>query len=50
MAKKMRRYWAEYRERLIELVRGRWTAESLSRKFKPSGATIRSRVAEADRS
>lgn len=50
MAKKMRRYSAEYRERLIELVRGGRTAEALSREFEPSAATIRNWVAEADRS
>jgi transposase len=43
-----REFPEEYRRRIVELVRGGRTAESLSREFEPSANCIRTWVAEAD--
>ena len=49
MTKKRRRYAAEYRQRMIDLVRGRRTPEDLSREFEASAQAIRNWVVSADR-
>ena len=49
MPKSHRPYPAEYRERLIELVRSGRSPESLAREFEPSAQCIRNWVAPADR-
>ena len=49
MPKAHRPYPPEYRERLIELVRGGRSPEALAREFEPSAQCIRNRVAQADR-
>ena len=48
MNKSGRRYPADYRERLVELVWGGRTPEELSREFEPSAQSIRNWVAQAD--
>ena len=48
MKKSGRRYPAEYRERLVELVRGGRTPEELSREFEASAQSIRNWVAQAE--
>ena len=47
--KSHRRYALEYRERLVELVRGGRSAESLAREFERSAQCIRNWVHQADR-
>ena len=42
-------YPAEFREQLVELVRGGRTPEGLAKEFEPSAQTIRNWVAQADR-
>ena len=42
-------YPAEFRERLVELVRSGRSPEELAREFEPSAQTIRNWVAQADR-
>ena len=42
-------YPAEYRRRLVELVRSGRTPEELSRQFEPSAQAIRNWAAQADR-
>ena len=42
-------YPAEFRERLVELVRSGRSPEELSKAFEPSAQTIRNWVAQADR-
>ena len=42
-------YPAEYRRKLVELVRAGRTPEQLSRQFEPSAQAIRNWVAQADR-
>ena len=42
-------YPAEFREQLVELVRGGRTPEELAKEFEPSAQTIRNWVAQADR-
>lgn len=42
-------YPAEFRERLVELVRSGRSPEELSKEFEPSAQSIRSWVAQADR-
>ena len=42
-------YPAEFRERLVELVRSGRSPEELSKEFEPSAQTIRNWVAQADR-
>jgi transposase len=49
MPKSRRPYPAEYRERMIELVRSGRSPESLAREFEPSGQCIRNWVAQAER-
>jgi transposase len=49
MPKSRRPYPAEYRERMIELVRSGRSPESLAREFEPSGQCIRNWVAQAGR-
>jgi transposase len=49
MPKSHRPYPAEYRERMIELVRSGRSPESLAREFEPSGQCIRNWVAQAER-
>jgi transposase len=49
MPKSRRPYPAEYRERMIELVRNGRSPESLAREFEPSGQCIRNWVRQADR-
>ena len=49
MPKSHRPYPPEYRERVIELVRGGRSPESLAREFEPSAQCIRNWVAQADR-
>jgi transposase len=49
MARQGRRYPAEYRQRMIDLVRGGRTPEELSREFEASAPAIRNWVVEADR-
>ena len=49
MPKSRRPYPAEYRERMIELVRSGRSPESLAREFEPSGQCIRNWVAQAAR-
>ena len=49
MREKSRRYAAEYRRRMIDLVRGGRTPEELSREFEASAQAIRNWVVEADR-
>ena len=49
MPKTRRPYAADYRERMIELVRSGRSAESLAKEFEPSAQCIRNWVAQADR-
>ena len=49
MPKSHRPYPAEYRARMIELVRSGRSPESLAREFEPSGQCIRNWVAQAER-
>jgi transposase len=42
-------YPAEFRDRMVELVRSGRTAEELGREFEPSAQTIRNWVVQADR-
>jgi len=49
MGRRGSRYSAEYRHRLIELVRGGRRPSELSREFEASAETIRNWVHEADR-
>lgn len=49
MGKSRRPYPLEFRQQMIELVRGGRTAEELSREFEPSAQAIRNWVAQADR-
>jgi transposase len=42
-------YPAEYRRRLIDMVRAGRTPEELARRFEPSGQAIRNWVAQAER-
>jgi len=42
-------YPAEFRERLVELVRSGRSLEELAREFEPSAQAIRNWVAQADR-
>lgn len=49
MARKQRRYAAEFRRQLIELARSGRTPEELAREFEPSAQAIRNWVAQADR-
>jgi len=42
-------YPAEFRERLVELVRSGRSPEDLAREFEPSAQTIRNWLAQADR-
>jgi len=49
MPKSHRPYPAEYRARMIELVRSGRSPESLARAFEPSGQCIRNWVAQAER-
>ena len=49
MPKSRRPYPAEYRARIVELVRSGRSPESLAREFEPSGQCIRNWVAQAER-
>ena len=49
MAKSRGPYPLEYRERIIELVRGGRSPESLAREFEPTAQCIRNWVRQADR-
>jgi transposase len=49
MARKQRRYAAEFRRQMIELVRSGRRPEELAREFEPSAQAIRNWVAQADR-
>ncbi|HTU00700.1 MAG TPA: SCO family protein [Candidatus Sulfotelmatobacter sp.] len=49
MARTRRPYSAEFRRRLVELVRGGQTPEDLARKFEPSANAIRNWVVQAAR-
>jgi transposase len=49
MPKSRRPYPLEYRQRIIELVRGGRSAESLAREFEPTAQCIRNWVRQADR-
>jgi transposase len=49
MPKSHRPYPPEYRERMIELVRGGRSPESLAKEFEPSAQCIRNWVRQADR-
>jgi transposase len=49
MPKSHRPYPPEYRERIIELVRGGRSPESLAKEFEPSAQCIRNWVRQADR-
>ena len=49
MGKKKRPYAAEFRERMIELVRAGRSPESLAEEFEPTAQSIRNWVAQADR-
>lgn len=44
-----RRYAADYRRRMVELVRSGRSPDDLAREFEPSAQTIRRWVAQADR-
>src|SRR6266851_10385346 len=44
-----RRYAAEYRRRMVELVRAGRNAEELAQEFEPTAQSIRNWVAQADR-
>ena len=48
MAESRGRYPPEYREQIVELVRGGRRARSLAREFEPSEQTIRNWVKQAD--
>lgn len=49
MPKSRRPYPVEYRQRIIELVRGGRSPESLAREFEPTAQCIRNWVRQADR-
>src|SRR3989442_714176 len=49
MPKSHRRYPAEFRQRIVELVRKGRTPEELGRQFEPSAQAIRNWVRQADR-
>jgi transposase len=49
MPKSHRPYPPEYRERIIELVRGGRSPESLAKEFEPSAQCMRNWVRQADR-
>src|SRR6266478_6612513 len=49
MPRTRRPYSAEFRRRLVELVRGGQTPEDLARKFEPSANAIRNWVVQAAR-
>ena len=49
MPKSRRPYPLEFRNRMIELVRGGRSPEELGREFEPSAQAIRNWVAQADR-
>jgi transposase len=49
MPRSHRPYSAEYRQRIVELVRKGRTPEELSRQFEPSAQCIRNWVRQADR-
>jgi transposase len=49
MPRTRRPYSAEFRHRLVELVRGGQTPEELARKFEPSANAIRNWVVQAAR-
>ena len=49
MSKSRRRYPAEFRQQMIELVRAGRSPEELGREFEPTAQTIRNWVAQADR-
>ncbi len=49
MGKKKGPYAAEFRERMIELVRAGRSPESLAEEFEPTAQSIRNWVAQADR-
>ena len=49
MPRTRRPYSAEFRRRLVELVRGGQTPEELARKFEPSANAIRNWVVQAAR-
>jgi transposase len=50
MARKSRRaYPAEFRQELVQFVRGGRSPEELAREFEPSAQTIRNWVAQAER-
>ena len=49
MPKSRRPYPLEFRDRMIELVRGGRSPEELGREFEPSAQAIRNWVAQADR-
>jgi transposase len=49
MPKSRRPYPAEYRQRLVELVRGGRSPESLAKEFEVTGQSIRNWVRQADR-
>ena len=44
-----RRYAANYRRRMVELVRGGRSPDDLAKEFEPTAQTIRNWVAQADR-
>ena len=48
MARRSRRYPAEFREQMVELVRSGRSVASLAREFEPSEATIHKWVRQAD--
>jgi transposase len=49
MPKSRRPYPPEYRERIIELVRGGRSPESLAKEYEPSAQCIRNWIRQADR-
>lgn len=49
MPRTRKAYAAEFRERMVELVRKGRTPEELSRRFEPSAQSIRNWVAQLDR-
>lgn len=49
MGRKHTAYTAEFRERMIELVRSGRSPESLAEEFEPTAQSIRNWVAQADR-
>jgi transposase len=49
MAKSRRAYPLEDRQRIVELVRGGRSAESIAREFEPTAPCIRNWVRQADR-